>query len=224
MNKTHRALARRSFLSSSALMSVALLGACAITSNGGTTTGTLDVTRITTDGQAIVAALEALVVAPAIVVLLGPKVAVASAAFAAASAALTEIQTITGGTVTASIDTAKVKALVASLLDDAKTVVGLVQGVLPNLSGPLAEQVGNYVAAVQTLLPFVALAAQVSLVGATSATARPMTEADALATIRVERAGPHAMVIRPLDNSEMASWRDAWKAGVVRHPSLLTSI
>ena len=160
-----------------ATLPLASLAACGITTNGGVTTGTLDVDRIVTDGGAILAACQATLLAPAVATLIGPNYAVAQAALVAGQAALAEIRAVAGPSVTVSVDTTKVQALVTSLLADAQQVLTLVQGVLAKLSGAAVAQVQNYVAAALALIPLVQVAASLASVRATMPT---MTEAQAL--------------------------------------------
>ena len=171
-------ISRRRLLSLSAVGIVGALAACKTSTSGGVTNVTLDVTRIVTDGKAILASLSAALLAPSIAVLLGPNYAAAQAALAAAQLALTEIESLTGGTISVTLDTTKVQALVTSLLGDAQTALSLLQSIVGKLTGTVATAVGNYVAASLALIPFVQMAA-----GFTSAHpgAVGMTEAEALA-------------------------------------------
>ena len=172
---------RRSLLRLAMLSGSAMLAACAVTQNGSITTVTLDTARIVTDGRAIVGALDGVLAIPAIATLLDANLVTAEAALHAADLALSEIQDLTGGAVTVSIDTARVQTLVMSLLGDVQSVLGLLQGALPSLPAALsvvATELSTAIDAVRTLIPLVQLAA--GLVG--SAPAAPsMTEAQALA-------------------------------------------
>ena len=162
-----------------AAITLAPLAAC--TTTGSTTA--LDINRIVTDGGAIVTAAQAAIVAPSVTKLLGSKLDTAVAALAAAKSALAEIQTVTGGT--ASVDTSTVQALVTTLLSNSQTVLTIGTSAVPQLSGAMATQIGDYLAAAQALIPLVQVAAQLSKTGAE----RPrMTEAQALAVIRGVRA------------------------------------
>ncbi len=169
---------RRAFLCRVAVGTLALTAAGCTATPAATT---LDVKRIVTDGQAIVLSLQAVVAAPAVIVLLGPQAATAGAAFAAANAALIELQAAASSSTTLALDTARVQALVQSLLADARTVLALVGAVLPHLSGDLGVTVGSYVAAARALLPLVALAAALPASVAARKAAPGMTEQQALA-------------------------------------------
>ncbi len=174
-------LSRRQMLRLSALGGAGLIAACTTTHNGGTTTATIDVTTIVRDGQAIVSAISAALLSPTVIALLGVNYGTAEAALVAAQLVLGEIETLTGGTVTVSLDVTKVQSLVVSMLSDSQTALALVQGVLGRLPGSEATSTGNAVAAALALIPIVQLAAGL----ATGRTVTgSMTEAQALAVIR----------------------------------------
>ena len=94
---------------------------------------------------------------------------------------LGEIRTLTGGTVTVSVDVVKVQSLVVSLLADSQTALVLLQGVMGKLPGSEATTTGNAVAAALVLIPIVQLAAGLAdgreVIGS-------MSEAEALAVVR----------------------------------------
>ncbi len=177
-------LSRRQMLQLSVLGGAGILGACTTTHSGGTTTATLDVATIVTDSQAILSAISAALLAPTVIALLGPNYATAAAALAAAQLVLGEINTLTGGSVTVSLDVVKVQSLVVSLLADSQTALALLQGVLGRLPGSEATTTGNAVAAALVLIPIVQLAAGLT---AGRKVVGSMNEAEALAVIR--RAG-----------------------------------
>lgn len=177
-------LSRRQMLRLSVLGGAGLVAACTTTQSGGTTTATIDVDTIVTDSQAILSAISAALLAPAVIALLGPNYATAAAALAAAQLVLGEIKTLTGGTVTVSLDVVRVQSLVVSLLADSQTALALLQGVTGRLPGSEATTTGNAVAAALVLVPIVQLAAGLA---AGRGVAGPMSEAEALAVIR--RAG-----------------------------------
>jgi hypothetical protein len=170
---------RRALFGAAFAMPAVLLGACAVTSSGSTTTVTIDVTRIVTDGKAIIASVQAASLIPAVSALLGPNLLAVQTALAAANASLSEIETLTGGTVVLATDTSRVQALATSLLADAQTALSIVQGVLVHLSGTVVTQVQTYVSAALALLPFVQLAAGLS--SARVGSVGLMTEQQALA-------------------------------------------
>ncbi len=174
-------LSRRQMLRLSALGGAGLIGACTSTHNGGTATATIDVATIVTDSQAILSAISAVLLAPTVIALLGPNYGTVEMALAAARLVLGEIETLTGGTVTVSLDVVKVQSLVVSMLADCQTALALLQGVLNKLPGAEATTTGNAVAAALALIPIVQVAAGLapsrSVVGA-------MDEAQALAVVR----------------------------------------
>lgn len=173
---------RRNLLRTVSLFGVAAipLAACGLvtsTTTGGVTTVKIDTARIATNGDAVIAAISAILMAPSIVILLGPNLIAAQAALTAAQLALSEFKALTGPSVTVALDTTKAQALVTSLVGDAQQALILVQGVTSKLTGVTATNVGNYVAATLTLLPLIQLAAGMALMGATKPI---MSEADAL--------------------------------------------
>ncbi len=174
-------LSRRQMLRSSALGAAGLVAACTTTHGGGTTTATIDVATVVTDSEAILSAISAVLLAPTVIALLGPNYGTVEMALAAARLVLGEIETLTGGTVTVSLDVAKLQSLVVSMLADCQTALALLQGVLDKLPGAEATTTGNAVAAALALIPIVQVAAGLapgrSVVGA-------MSEAQALAVVR----------------------------------------
>ncbi len=173
-------LSRRQMLRLSALGGAGLVVACTTTQGGGTTTATIDVATIVTDGQAILSAISAALLAPTVILLLGANYGTAEAALAAAQLVLTEIESLTGGTVTVSLDVTKVQSLVVSMLADSQTALSLLQGVLGRLPGSEATTTGNAIAAALALIPIVQLAAGLAVGRVVSA----MSEAQALAVVR----------------------------------------
>lgn len=157
MNET---ILRRRILSLSAIGGVGVaLSACSILTQGGTTTVTIDVGKIVRDGDLIVAALGAALQSPTVVLTLGLDMATAEAALLAARAALREIETLTGGSVTVVVDTAQLQALVTSLVANAQIVLGLIQGVFGRLPAEAGSVVGSQLAAALSLIPMVQRAA-----------------------------------------------------------------
>ena len=177
-------MSRRDLLSFSVIGAGGLLGGCTVTRGGGTTTVTIDTARLVTDGQAILSALSAILAAPSVILALGANDLTAQAALLAARAVMAEIEVLTGGSVTVTVDTARLQALVTSLLGDAQTVLNLVMGVDRSLSGSAATRIGNYVAAALALIPVVQVTA--GLVSAPPPAA--MSEDDALAVAREAQA------------------------------------
>lgn len=171
-------LSRRRLLSLSAAGGAGLLGACTLIREGGSTTATLDVARVVTDSKAILAALSAALLVTSLVTALGPNYAVVQAVLLSAQGTLSEIETLTGGSVTVIVDTTKLQTLVISLLGDVQTALALVQSAVAMMTGNVATTVGTYIAAVLSLIPFVQTAA-----GLLTAASRPglMSEAQALA-------------------------------------------
>lgn len=160
-----------------ALTPAALLAAC-VTTSGSITTLTLDTAKIDTDGSAIITALGTVLSAPSIMVLLGADLVPAQAALAAAKLALSQFDALTKGSVSISVDTSQAKALITSLIADAQTILSLVQSIMPNVpSGTLLTTIGNYVAAVLTLIPLIQLAIGLASVKPSKPL---MSEADAL--------------------------------------------
>ncbi len=174
-------LSRRQMLQLSVLGGAGLAAACTTTHSGGTTTATIDVDTIVTDSQAILSAISAALLAPTVIALLGPSYGTAAAALAAAQLVLGEIKTLTGGSVTVSLDVVKVQSLVVSMLADSQTALALLQGVLGKLPGSEATTTGNAIAAALALIPIVQLAAGLT---AGRNVVSAMSEAQALAVVR----------------------------------------
>lgn len=170
---------RRKILSLSAagVAGVALAG-CTVASSGGVSSITIDVAKIDSVGSAVIAALTSTLAAPSVAALLGSNATLAKLALVDASALLKSIDAAAGGAATLSVNTASVQGFVASLLADINKVLGFVVAVAPSLTGSAATVVGNYVAAVEALLPLIALAA--ALAGAKASAAPVMTEETAL--------------------------------------------
>jgi hypothetical protein len=155
----------------------AVLAACTSATSNGVTTYTLDTHKVDTDGTAILQALAAVLAAPSIALLLGPNLVTAQAALSGAQLALTTFDQLTGGSLSATIDTQKAQATVLSFIADTQQVLTFVQQILPKIGvSSTATSVGNYVAAVQALIPFLQVA-----IGLSSVTPTPtMTEEQAL--------------------------------------------
>ena len=152
-------ISRRRLLSSSAIGAIGLLAACTTKTQGGSTTATLDVARIVSDSQAILTGLSAMLMVPTVIIALGPNYAAAEAALTAAQAALAEIEALTNGSVSVTIDPTRLQTLVDTLLGDVQTALALVQATAAKLTGAAAMQVADAVAAVLALIPFVRMAA-----------------------------------------------------------------
>lgn len=171
-------LSRRHLLRLSAVGAGGLLAGCTVTRGGGGVTAiTIDTARLVTDAQAILSALSAILAAPTVIVALGADYAAAQAALLAAQGLIAEIRALTGGSVTVTVDTARLQSLVTSLLGDAQTVLNLVLGVDRQLTGVAATRIGDYVAAALALIPVVQAAADLAAVPSAAA----MSEAQALA-------------------------------------------
>ena len=173
-------MSRRRLLSMSVLGAGGLLGGCTVTRGGGTTTVTINTAKLVTDAQAILSALAAILIAPSVILALGPNYVTAQAALVAAKAAVAEIEALTGGSVAVTLDTAQLQAPVTSLLGDAQMVLNLVLGIDRTLPGDAATRIGNYVAATLALIPVVQVT--VGLVSTPAPAA--MSETDALAIAR----------------------------------------
>jgi hypothetical protein len=156
-----------------------ILAACTTTKNGDVTNWTIDTHKVSVEGSAILQALGTMLAAPSIAVLLGPNLITARASLAAAEAALSAFDAMTGGSMSATYDPHEAQATILSFIGDVQQVLTLVQQVLPKISiGSVATAIGNYVAAVQALLTFVEIAVGLSSAGIT---AKPtMTEELAL--------------------------------------------
>lgn len=165
-----------------ALAASAALAACTTTTSNGVTTVTLDTARIVDDGGAIIAAITSALAAQSLRLIMGDKVPLAQEALAGAQTALDQIKALTGGSVSAKLDTTTVRAEVTSLLGDAQTALGLVQGALTTMPGKLVADIQNYVSAALTLIPFVQLAA--GFAGARERSTTGMSEAMALRVAR----------------------------------------
>ena len=137
---------RRALLLTSPAM---LLAACTVTKNGSSTTITIDTHKVDTNGTAILQALNSVLAAPSIAILLGPNLAIAEAAVVAAQAALAAFDSLTGGSLSATYDPTKAQATILSFISDTQQVLSIVQQVLPKISvSSTATSVGNYIAAV----------------------------------------------------------------------------
>jgi hypothetical protein len=170
---------RRNLLRGIACGVPAVLAACSTSTSGGTTTLTIDTAKVSTDGSAIITALTSTLAIPSVAVLLGANVPVAAAALAAAQGAINQFDIMTGGSVSLSYNVTNAIALVNSLINDARTVLSLLQPILPALKAPDAVTVTNYVNAITALIPIVQLA--IALASPAPAAAKPlMSEAQAL--------------------------------------------
>jgi len=166
---------RRALLLTSPAM---LLAACTVTKNGSATI-TIDTHKVDTNGTAILQALNSVLAAPSIAILLGPNLAIAEAAVVAAQAALAAFDSLTGGSLSATYDPTKAQATILSFISDTQQVLSIVQQVLPKISvSSTATSVGNYIAAVQTLLAFLPVAIGLASVSITAPP--PMSEEQAL--------------------------------------------
>ena len=187
-------MSRRRLLSLSATGAGSLLAGCTITHGTGTTTVTINTTKLVTDAEAILSALSAILQAPSVIMALGINYAAAQAALAAAQALMVEIQALTGGSINVTINTAKLQSLVTSLLSDAQMVLNLVLGIDRKLTGEAATKVGDYVAAALALIPMVQAAAD--LVDQSAAPVATMSEEDALAIVRSASPTPSRRAVR----------------------------
>ncbi len=174
-------MSRRRLLSLSAAGSASLLAGCTVTRGTGTTTVAINTARLVTDTQAMLSALSAILAAPSVIVALGADYVAARAALVGAQAIMAEIQSLTGGSVTVTVDTARLQALVTSLLADAQTVLNLVLGIDRRLTGQIATRIGDYVAAALALIPMVQVTADLVRSPPVGAA---MSEAEALAIAR----------------------------------------
>jgi hypothetical protein len=156
-----------------------LLAACTTTKNGSATTVTIDTQKVDRDGTAILQALNSMLGAPSIAVLLGPDLVIAQTAIAAAEASLKEFDSVTGGSMSATYDPTKAQATILSFISNAQQVVTVVQQAMPKISASnVLTSIGNYAAAVQALFSFLQIAIGLSSV---SVSVPPkMTEAQAL--------------------------------------------
>jgi hypothetical protein len=156
-----------------------MLAACTKTTSNGVTTLTIDTHKVDTEGTAILQALSSMLAAPSIAVLLGPDLIVAQAAIVAAQASLAAFDSMTDGSLSATYDPSKAQVPVLLFISDAQKVLAVVQPIIPKISvSSTATSVGNYVAAVQTLLSFLQVAIGLSSVSFT--TLPHMTEEQAL--------------------------------------------
>lgn len=155
-----------------------LASGCSLTSKGGVLTLTVDVAKIGKIGAPIVALLEALLATPAIAGLLGPNLIVAQAALSAVVASWTQLEQLTGGSATLTIDTTQATSLVLALANNAATLIDLVLPIVPNLPEAARMTVANRAAAGLTLLPILRAAVGLS---APAPSVPPMSEDQALA-------------------------------------------
>lgn len=172
---------RVAFVGMTGMVGLVGLAGCTRVTSGGITTVTLDVARITRDGRAIVDALDRAVSNPGLGLLLGGNLIAAQAAIAGARAVLAEIDSLTQGTVSASIDTSSVQAAVSTLLVDAQSVLALTQNAVSSGSASAAGAL-NYLSAAATLITFLQVAADLVPVALRSShrPATPMSEQQAL--------------------------------------------
>ncbi|MCQ8277857.1 hypothetical protein NFI95_05290 [Acetobacteraceae bacterium KSS8] len=172
-SSSRRALLRGLLLGGAALGA----GACTVTHGGTVITATLDLNRMLTDGQAILTALNTALLIPGIAAMLGANFAAAETALAAAGAAMTELKTLAGSSISVSIDVARVQTLAASLLADFQTVLSLLSKLAPGSTA--TSRLALLISAATTLVPLVQSAAGLPV----STTAMPgvrMTETEAL--------------------------------------------
>lgn len=167
-------LSRRSLIGSAGLLA---LGGCTVTSSG----ITIDTATISKDGLAIVAILTEVLAIPVLAASLGTNASVAATALASANAGLVQLNTLTGGSVSLSLDKSAIQAAVTSLLADATTVLNIVQDVSQLMTGPAATTVATYVSAGLTLIPLVQLAAAIVVPASTKIGLPKMNEQQALA-------------------------------------------
>lgn len=114
-----KALSRRNFLRSSALVGATALTACTVVTNGKTTTVTLNTAKVKAYGQAGINAIATVMSIAAVASAMGaPAVALIETAGAALSASLASFSTATSGTLTVSYDDTNWKTRVDTILVD----------------------------------------------------------------------------------------------------------
>ena len=166
---------RRHFLASTAIAAATLaLSACdAVTSTttNGVTTLTINVAQINAWGQAIVNGAD--ILAP----FAGTAGSIILLVAKTAEADLASVNTLSGGSATLTFNSTSIPAAVQSLLTDGKTVVADASGAISASAGTAATEALN---ALETIVSIFA-----ATLGSMGAAAPKMSEAQALATLKV---------------------------------------
>lgn len=131
------------------------LSGCVSTISGPITTVTIDVAQIVTDASTILGAVSVALLAPPVVLALGTNYAAVKLALQAAQAALLQLEGLTGGSVSVSYSGNVVQALVKTLLDNAQTALGLIQGAAMTLPGKVAGGILTSIEAALALIPVI---------------------------------------------------------------------
>jgi hypothetical protein len=172
---------RRSFLRTSALAPlIAGLAACGVvttTTTNGVTSLTINVAQLNNWGQAFIN--MATLLAP----LIGPVGVTVLTIGTVAKADLTAVDAAAGGSLSLSFDSTSVPAVISSLLADGQKIVSTVgAGVTSGAISALSAEAQTYLTAGETILSL--FSAALGSVAASASTPR-MTEASALAALRV---------------------------------------
>lgn len=170
---------RRNFLASTtALVASGFLAAgCAVQTVNGVTSITINTAAVNTDGSAVITAAQSVLAIPAVATLLGSSDSIANTTLGVMKTTIAAIAAATSGSATASINTANVQSLIASLITDEQQFATTVNGVVGKLAAADAAAVASYLAAISGLLSFIQIAASMA---PTSATRTALTEAEAL--------------------------------------------
>ena len=167
-----------------AALPVIVIAGCTSSKINGVTTETLDMAKVTAEAHAIGDGLAAVLMAPSIAILLGPQSAIASIALKAVLAAVDEIDAMSGGTISIVFDAKSVQTKVDTIIRNAEVILNIVQIEVPKIGGTVGTTIGTYLTAIQTLLPFLQLAAGVATIAVSGKRDGSMTEAKALVVLR----------------------------------------
>ena len=175
-------ISRRRLLSATALaLPLAALGACAISTSGTVTTGTLNVAKLDSYAKAA----ENFIAIPAIVALFASIGFVPTALVAGIASAISVIDVASGGSVSVSFDTAGVSQAFKSLLTDAETLLSKAQSVITAGVVSVPTDAQTAISALSTVVYLVQ--AMLPTLGARAGEAPAMGEAQALRVLAVAR-------------------------------------
>ena len=180
-----KALSRRNFLRSSALIGATALTACTVVTNGKTTTVTVNTAKIKAYGQAGINAVATILSIGVVSTAMGaPAVAVIQAAEVALSASLAAFSTATNGTLTVSYDDTNWKTRIDTVLVDLNTTASALRSGLTAAQTTVTSAVINTaITAFNALLTV--LDAFMGVLGISLSSVTDTQEATALKTLAV---------------------------------------
>jgi hypothetical protein len=173
---------RRAFLATTGLAAVGALAACATTTSNGTTTLTLDTAKVDSYAQAALSGITLVASLPGITGT--PQAAAVTALAPVVSADLKAFDASTNGALTLTFTAASVPAAVQSVLNDINTVLAAVRTAVTQVGTAQMATAQTYVDALQTIYAVFTAAVGTPVAGV-ALSSKPMTEAQALATLQV---------------------------------------